>query len=223
MVSDLVKVDKKFFGEQKATTSSLTVADVFNKEHSKVLRDIYELKEKVESQFWITNFKEAKYKVRGVEYPMYVLTRDGFTILAMGYTGKEAMKFKQVYIKRFNEMEQFILSRELSKVEFPLLTESIKENHNPAMSYHYSNEIDMINRIVLGKSSKQFTEENKVENVRDNLTADEIYYIRRLQAIDTGFCYAIPDFQERKKKLSEYYYKLKQEKETLKLGVNENE
>ena len=61
-----------------------------------------------------------------------MMTRDGFTILVMGYTGKKAMKFKELYIRRFNEMEQFIKTLVTARQEFPLLTENIKLLHeNP--------------------------------------------------------------------------------------------
>ena len=47
------------------------------------------------------------------------MTRDGFTMLVMGYTGQKAMKFKELYIKRFNEMEQFIKTLVSARKEFP--------------------------------------------------------------------------------------------------------
>ncbi len=54
------------------------------------------------------------------------MTRDGFVFLAMGYRGAKATRFKELYIKRFNEMEQFIKTLVSARQEFPLLTENIK-------------------------------------------------------------------------------------------------
>ncbi len=216
MNSKLVVMDKKNFNGTNGTTTSVMVSEVFNKRHDHVLRDIDDLKEKVTPQFWGMNFKEENRKIRGREFKQYILTKDGFIILVMGYTGKEAIQFKEAYIKRFNEMESFIRSREMVKTEFPALTDSIKEAHEEPKSYHYSNEIDMINRIVLGKTSKQYKEENNITGeLRDNLTEEQLFFIKRLQAVDTGFIYAIPDYQERKKKLKEYYNKMVDERKLL--------
>jgi len=94
----------------KAIVSSLDVAENFNKKHDKVLRDIKELK--CSKEFWLANFGESKYDNRGKKYPVYLITKDGFTILAMGYAGKKAMVFKEKYIKRFNQMQDFIIEKQ---------------------------------------------------------------------------------------------------------------
>lgn len=79
----------------KAITTSLLIAEYFGKEHSKVLRDIRELK--CSSEFNQSNFGLVEYvDLKGEKRPYYEITRDGFTILVMGYTGQEAMKFKGV-------------------------------------------------------------------------------------------------------------------------------
>ena len=222
MNSKLVIMDKKSFDDVSGITTSKMIGDVFFRDHKNVLRDIENLKQNLTAQFWAANFKESTYKSRGKEYKQYILSKDGFIMLVMGYTGKEAVLFKEKYIARFNEMERYIKSREMAKAEFPALTESIKENHEEIKNYHFSNEIDMINRIVLGRSSKQYKEDNEIEGeLRDNLTEEQIYYIRKLQIIDAGFIYAIPDFQERKTKLKEYYNKLKDEYNLKKITNND--
>ena len=91
------------------------------------------------------------------------MTRDGFVFLAMGYRGKKAARFKEEYIKRFNQMEQFIRTLVSARKEFPLLTENVKLLHDNPKPYHFSNECDMLNRIVLGMCAKQFREKHGLQ------------------------------------------------------------
>ncbi|MEN2662194.1 phage regulatory protein/antirepressor Ant [Lacticaseibacillus paracasei] len=87
---------------KQAVTTSLRVAEVFGKDHKHVLETISNLAaEKSAAKF----FAEATYDNRGKQYPMYYMNRDGFTLLAMGFTGKKALQFKISYINAFNSME----------------------------------------------------------------------------------------------------------------------
>lgn len=93
----------------KATTNSLMVARAFGKDHSKVLRDIRKLecsKEFTEANFGLRFYFNKLRNGVVVKCPVYIMTRDGFTFLAMGFTGKVAAKFKEDYINAFNEMER---------------------------------------------------------------------------------------------------------------------
>lgn len=92
----------------KIVTTSLQVAEVFNKLHRHVLRDIRNLE--CSSIFQESNFGLSFYHSKLLnggykKQPMYYITRDGFTFLAMGFTGKIAARFKEAYINAFNEME----------------------------------------------------------------------------------------------------------------------
>jgi Rha family phage regulatory protein len=94
-----------FVKEGQAVTDSLIVAEVFRKEHKNVLKDIRELG--CSDEFRQLNFEQSSYvNSQNKEMPMYYMSKKGFTLLAMGYTGKEAMKFKEAYIEKFEEMEQ---------------------------------------------------------------------------------------------------------------------
>ena len=92
-------------------TNSWLVAETFGKHHRNVLRDIENLE--CSESFQVLNF-EQMFKIR--ELPnggqtqdrYYNITKDGFTYLAMGYTGKKAAEFKEKYISAFNAMEQQI-------------------------------------------------------------------------------------------------------------------
>ena len=95
--------------EGVARVDSLFVAATFEKGHRHVLRDIARIIEPrsgLSENFIHDNFILSTYKdARGRKLPRYLLTRDGFTMLVMGYTGAKAMHFKEQYIHRFNEME----------------------------------------------------------------------------------------------------------------------
>ncbi len=86
------------------TATSLQVAEHFQKRHTNVIRAIRNLE--VPDEFNRLNFEPVAYvDEKGERRPMYHITRDGFAFLAMGFTGKEAMRWKLAYIAAFNAME----------------------------------------------------------------------------------------------------------------------
>lgn len=89
-------------------TTSLKVAEVFGKEHNKVVRDIENLS--CSDNFRVANFGDTPYvnPQNGQTYKIYSMTKDGFVFLAMGYRGAKAAQFKEAYIDAFNKMEQTI-------------------------------------------------------------------------------------------------------------------
>lgn len=102
-----------------ATTTSLQVAEAFDKRHDAVLRDVKsQIKGIRSTDLWSEFFQEDTYTLRGREYPMYRMNKDGFTLLVMGYTGEKATEFKLRYIQAFNEMEQ-ALKNQSSKLRLP--------------------------------------------------------------------------------------------------------
>ena len=104
-------------------TTSLKVAETFGKDHSRVLRDIRELS--CSEGFRQGNFAESSYvNNQNKEMPMVVMSKDGFTLLAMGYTGKKAMVFKESYIAAFNEMEEKLKEKTKPKSQLEILVES---------------------------------------------------------------------------------------------------
>jgi Rha family phage regulatory protein len=93
----------------QALTTSLLVAEKFGKNHSHVLRDIENLS--CSKEFRASNFGLSSYtSQQNKELPMYIMTKDGFTFLVMGYTGETAGKFKEDFISAFNQMEKTILT-----------------------------------------------------------------------------------------------------------------
>ena len=206
------KDDYGIFVDSKDTArvDSLFVAKFFDKKHSHVLRDIENLDcsdDFRQSNFGLTLYTDEQGKRR----PRYAMTRDGFTFLAMGYRGEKAAKFKELYIKRFNEMEKFIKTLVSARKEFPLLTENIKLLYDDPKPYHFSNECDMINRIVIGMSAKQFRLEHgieKGESIRPYLTEEQINMLEPLQKVDVGLLVAFPNYEDRKRHLEWYKSKI---------------
>ena len=94
--------------------SSLQVADKFEKRHDRVLRAIDNLLESLPkneeaSKMFILSKRKAD---DGQFHRMYLMNRDGFSLLVMGFTGKKALEWKLQYIKAFNQMEKFIREKQ---------------------------------------------------------------------------------------------------------------
>lgn len=92
---------------QSLKTSSKVVAEKFGKRHDNVQRDIRNLI-KDNPEWGLLNFEETPYTdpQNGQTYHMYEMTRDGYSMLAMGFTGKQAMEWKIKFLEAFNAMEQ---------------------------------------------------------------------------------------------------------------------
>lgn len=189
-------------------TTSRKIAKVFGKEHYNVLRDIENLD--CSESFNAINFELVNYKdKKGEKRPEYIITKDGFVFLVMGYRGRKAAAFKEAYIKRFNDMEDYIKSVQAAKMDYPALTQAIKEAYDEPKNYHLSNELNMINRIVLGTDAKHFKQEHgvgvKESSIRPYLTAWQIKAVEDLQRIDIGLVMSGMDFQSRKMLLTQYF------------------
>ncbi|BEK47059.1 Rha family transcriptional regulator [Campylobacter jejuni] len=113
--------------DEQVFCTSLDVAKVFGKRHDDVLKAIRnilnDLREIGDLQC-IRNFAETYrnteirgFRGRGKKYPYYQLTKDGFSLLAMGLTGKKALRFKIAFINAFNEMERIIKNQYTPKLE----------------------------------------------------------------------------------------------------------
>lgn len=92
---------------QQIVTTSLKVAEVFKKNHRDVMEKIRNMS--AENSAVLNMFVEDEYtNSQNKQQPMYYMNRDGFTLLAMSFTGSKAMEFKLKYIDAFNKMEQVI-------------------------------------------------------------------------------------------------------------------
>jgi len=104
-VSDLV-----FNHNEEIRTTSLKVAEAFNKQHRDVVRKLKSLE--CSDDFNARNFAHVEYKdKKGELRQAYEMTKDGFMFLVMGFTGKKAAQIKEAYINAFNQMANQLLSR----------------------------------------------------------------------------------------------------------------
>ena len=96
---------------RELTTTSKIIAEHFGKTHKNVVRAIENLK--CGKEFNGLNFEPINFtNDKGVVYPGYKITRDGFSILCMGFTGEKAMKWKIAFLKAFNAMEKTLLKQQ---------------------------------------------------------------------------------------------------------------
>lgn len=108
-MNNLVEISKN----KQAVTTSIRVAEVFGKRHDNVMKSVNRLIGELRAQEDFTHLKNevSRYMVgeytdsTGRKLKQYIMNRDGFTLLAMGFTGKKALEFKIKYINAFNEME----------------------------------------------------------------------------------------------------------------------
>ena len=137
-----------------AVVSSRVVAFDFDKRHDHVLRDINNIIESNTTQNWGLLFIESQYKAsNGKMNKEYLLTRDGFSLLVMGFTGKEALQWKLQYIEAFNKME-----------------EQIKQQNNPYA--HLSKEF----QAIIMHDEKIMKLEQRVEQMEENAKLDPAEY-----------------------------------------------
>lgn len=104
--------DMVIIENNQAVTTSIQVAVTFGKRHDHVLRDIEAILEGLPKIGDTPMFHESTYEhpQNKQQYRMFYMNRDGFTLLAMGFTGKKAMQFKLKYIEQFNQMEEQLKS-----------------------------------------------------------------------------------------------------------------
>jgi Rha family phage regulatory protein len=109
--------DLVYLKHEEAMTDSLSVAERFEKRHDRVLRAIENVveglpkNEETQQMFVKTWYKHPQ---NGERYTKYLMNRDGFSLLVMGFTGKKALEWKLKYISAFNSMEDVIRERTTS-------------------------------------------------------------------------------------------------------------
>ncbi|HED5363927.1 TPA: Rha family transcriptional regulator [Campylobacter jejuni] len=135
-------------------TTSLSVAEVFNKNHKNIIRKINEFPK---DNFTKLNFEPSKYiDSTGRVLPCYKITRDGFSLLVMGFTGEKAYKWKIEFIKAFNEMEKRLRNIEYEKHDKLAFRQSLGYKSQLAQQKQkYENEIKAL-KYDLEQSKNNF-------------------------------------------------------------------
>ena len=192
MLVEIMKINK----EEVTAVSSLDVAQTFEKDHRHVLESIDKLKDQLSTAEFSALFNNGFYKAaNGKSNPMYFMTRDGFTLLAMGYTGEKAMRFKLAYIKQFNAMEKALtgklIEREKGIAVRQSLTKALQQStENERMHGHaYSTYTNIIYKVIFGMDAKKLRERygiEKKDNLRDYFTAEELKAIESMECLVSG-------------------------------------
>lgn len=191
----LVEIRKMGKVEQVAVTS-LDVASTFEKEHYHVMEDIRNIMNNVSSPEFSGLFLEGTYTAsNGKKQPMYIMNRDGFTLLVMGYTGEKAMRFKLAYIKQFNAMEAALqgkfVERQKGIAVRQALTKALQQStENERMHGRaYINYTNCIYKVLFGMSAKQLRERYGVDHktdLRDCFTAEELAAVQSMERLVSG-------------------------------------
>lgn len=150
--------------DDRPVTTSLDIAEKFGKKHFHVLEAIRNIESPEneplwgESNFRCTNYKDSQCKYR----PMYHITQEGFSVLAMGFTGKKALEWKIKYFRTFKNLAEFVLNkanvdwqkaRKTGKMDFHNKTDTIKD----FTAYAESQGSQSANRyyVAIGKMQKK--------------------------------------------------------------------
>ena len=194
---------------QNQTMSTLDIAKLTGKRHDHVMRDTQKMMEQLNihaPQFW------GSYKTKqGNEYGLFNLPKRETLILVSGYSVELRAKIidRWEFLERkLSEKYNHELLRNTSKVEYKPMTDAIAEAHEEIKPYHFSNEADLINRIVLGCTASKFRKDNDVDkndSIRDYLSFEQLSCITALQRANTVYIEDGLDFQERKEKLTSLF------------------
>ncbi|TKE35252.1 hypothetical protein FCK73_01140 [Campylobacter coli] len=162
--------------ENKVFINSLDLAKVFNKNHKDVLETTKNQPQNdfTESNFILSTYKDKKGELR----PCYNLTRDGFSLLVMGFTGEKAYKWKIEFIKAFNEMEKRLRNIEYEKHDKLAFRQSLGyKSQLKQQKEKYENKI---------KALQYDLEKKKELSFKRKLSEKELLELRKILARDYG-------------------------------------
>lgn len=190
MLVEIMKIGK----EERAAVTSLDVAETFGKEHKNVLRDIDALG--CSKEFNRLNFEPISYTdAMNRKQKAYAMSRDGFTLLIMGYTGDLAMRFKEAYIRQFNAMENILrgklIEREKGIAVRQALTKALQQStENERMHGHaYSTYTNCIYKVLFGMDAAQLRETFGIGpkgNLRDCFTVEDLSAVQSMECLVSG-------------------------------------
>lgn len=118
---------------------------------------------------------------------------------------KFSVKLDRWVSERLKEEDSRRKDRLAAKTGYLELSEAVQDDHDPAKGYHYSNEANLINRIVLGMTAKDFKKLHEIESIRDHLDSFQIKSIEELQKLETALIKLGIEYQDRKDQLTKFY------------------
>ncbi|ELN8243501.1 Rha family transcriptional regulator [Campylobacter coli] len=156
--------------------NSLQIAEVFEKDHSNVLKAIDKLPN---DEFKSSNFKyDSYFDKKSEQRRMINLTRDAFSLLVMGFTGEKAYKWKIEFIKAFNEMEKRLRNIEYEKHDKLAFRQSLGyKSQLKQQKEHYENKIKALKYDLENKNELSF---------KRKLSKEELLELRKILARDYG-------------------------------------
>ena len=192
--------------------SSLEIAELTGKDHAKVLIDIRKMLD--ELGILTSDFSTVR-KVRGKEYDVFNLPKRETIILVSGYS----VAMRAAIVDRWQELESKELlederkaSRQQARLEAPLMTKALQDARarlgKESPPHVFSNDYDMIYRIVLGLPAKKYKAEQGIDdktNLRDVLSLEQIKAIEALQRLNQSMHELDYDFDTRKDKLHQVF------------------
>ena len=216
----VASIDVKEY-EGQPVVSSREVANNFGKKHKHVLESIENIK--AENSAVTKMFIESSYKAgTGKNYKEYLLTRDGFSLLVMGFTGAKALEWKLKYIEAFNKMEQYIKEQQPKvpttyKEALQHLLVQVEENERLQLENQQQTKVIEKQSEVIGEMAPKaeyfdaLVDNNLLTNIRD--TAKELGIKERTFTewlIQKNLCY-----RDKKRKIKPYankmqYFELKE-------------
>ncbi|EOI0504286.1 Rha family transcriptional regulator [Campylobacter coli] len=169
-----VSVELEVQGADQVACTSLSVAEVFNKNHKNIIRKINEFPK---DNFTKLNFEPSKYiDSTGRVLPCYKITRDGFSLLVMGFTGEKAYKWKLAFINAFNEMEKRLKNIKAEQMQKLAFRQSLGyKSQLKQQKLKYENEI---------KALKYDLEHKNELSLKRKLSNEELLELRKILAHD---------------------------------------
>ena len=192
--------------------SSREIAELTGKRHDNVMQVIASL---MSAQILTPEIQESTFKHRGNEYSQWLLNkRDSLVLVA-----RLSPEFMAAIIDRWQELEAKELleverkeTRQQAKLDAPLMTKSLADMRGregkESPPHIFSNEHNMIYRIVLGFTAKKYKEENGIGddvNLRDVLSFEEIKALEQLQKHNTTLIELDFSFEQRKTELTKIF------------------
>lgn len=195
---------------------SLHIARVFDKNHPEVLRLIRKLPT---DEFKTSNFKESHYfNSQNKRQPAYKLTRDGFALLAMGFTGERAYHWKVEYIKAFNLMEARLKQNQLNELSQRL---AVQDKHHKNQINGYKSQISQHNAVILRQKSEIEAIKAQIQTLKNQPQNDDST-ITSLKAIAHNYKLDMKFYYNKCKELELKLAKLENQKQSGEIKISEH-